>query len=1208
MSQEQSSKGESHSRKISRSVFVAPKTLVKRSLSPVGQMYHSVADLRVASSSRGALEARLLEFSRILDNKETKQENDVTDDVAKPQYMAKSFAGLLATASVYAGIGEMENNKEDEDENSEIEAANDTKSVQETQSISDQTLFDVSVELNTDALSQLSTDSKSQKDIVRERLVKRLLSSPDERFVAEYPCWFLKDIMIQGHAYLTTKHLSFFAFLPSCDMNSQPFSGSLKLVSGGQLSKSQRYWAVLKGHTLTFYGSSTDLYFPLLTMDLRKVKSIQLVSNETNPEKFQVLFNDQYYILQADSFYYARHWTSVLKKQLFACQHAETDTMTVRIPLENVVDFEEDTIVDKSGTLRVRAVENSSTFAIDEYFFVFFKGNAETVKNKMTEVINNIELKESDDVVEFKQCDQKISVPQQAPEGEAGVEEEDKGTDKEKGEEKETGERMEDSVGEASLNELGLSESHKTNNLILSPLSSGLGYIRASSPLRVRRTLKSMADNLKLVSPNRLSKVDSDIVIEHYSPGTDTDDSSSLQKDTKSIISRFTPKRKLHTMSQMWNADPVHYKTQYFDSFFPEDDSYMANGQITEDSNERFREHFSFDESISLVASYHGYLNKNVPVYGKIYVSNKNVCFRSLLPGLSSKMILPFEDIENCYKETGFRFGYFGLVIVIQGHEELFMEFGNRNAREDIEFVVIKILDILSRVSPTKAKSKAEVARRLSEAANLRLLEEKISEQGFEVPLIVEENPYYTTVIKPNKAYRFGLLTIGSRGDVQPYIALAKGLMNEGHKVTIATHIEFKDWIISHEIGFKEVAGNPAELISLMVNHGSMNVGLLRDASMNFSHWITQLLDSAWTACQDIDILIESPSAMAGIHIAEALQIPYFRAFTMPWTRTRAYPHAFIVPDQKRGGSYNYFTHVLFENIFWKGISGKVNKWRIETLKLAKTNLVELQQNRVPFLYNVSPTVFPMSIDFNAWIKVTGYWFLDEKTEYKPTKELLAFINEARARNKKLVYIGFGSIVVSEPKKMTETIIKAVTDADVFCVLNKGWSDRFGDPDAKTVSVELPDHIFNSGDIPHDWLFPRIDAAVHHGGSGTTGASLRFGLPTIIKPFFGDQFFYASRVEDIGAGISLKKLNEGSLAKALKDATTNTRIIQRAKKIGETISSEQGVATAISCIYSELAYARSLIKKPDDSPDSDVTATGATTSKEPIDGDPWLLV
>lgn len=102
----------------------------------------------------------------------------------------------------------------------------------------------------------------------------------------------------------------------------------------------------------------------------------------------------------------------------------------------------------------------------------------------------------------------------------------------------------------------------------------------------------------------------------------------------------------------------------------------------------------------------------------------------------------------------------------------------------------------------------------------------------------------------------------------------------------------------------------------------------------------------------------------------------------------------------KKGGNYNYLTHVLFENVFWKGISGQVNKWRVETLGLGKTNLFLLQQNNVPFLYNVSPTIFPPSIDFSEWVRVTGYWFLDDKSTFKPPAELQEFISEARSKGK----------------------------------------------------------------------------------------------------------------------------------------------------------------------------------------------------------------
>jgi sterol 3beta-glucosyltransferase len=303
---------------------------------------------------------------------------------------------------------------------------------------------------------------------------------------------------------------------------------------------------------------------------------------------------------------------------------------------------------------------------------------------------------------------------------------------------------------------------------------------------------------------------------------------------------------------------------------------------------------------------------------------------------------------------------------------------------------------------------------------------------------------------------------------------------------------------------------------------------------------------------------------MAGIHIAEKLGIPYFRAFTMPWTRTRAYPHAFITPEHKMGGAYNYMTYVMFDNIFWKATAHQINRWRNKTLGLPNTGLEKLQPNKVPFLYNFSPSVVAPPLDFSDWIRVTGYWFLDEGGEYEPPKELSDFIQKARDDGKKLVYVGFGSIIVSDPPKMTQEVIDAVLKADVRCILSKGWSDRIspkGDA-AKPLSQEpdMPPEIFVIKSAPHDWLFRQIDAAAHHGGSGTTGASLRAGIPTIIRPFFGDQFFFGTRVDDLGVGVVLKRWGAISFGRALWQVTRNERMIVKARVLGEKIRQVRSTA------------------------------------------------
>jgi sterol 3beta-glucosyltransferase len=619
-------------------------------------------------------------------------------------------------------------------------------------------------------------------------------------------------------------------------------------------------------------------------------------------------------------------------------------------------------------------------------------------------------------------------------------------------------------------------------------------------------------------------------------------------------------------VSGMWKGGKKHYDEPAGMDDETGDD---GDGTTASSTRDRFRDHFALPPTEKLQATYFGYLHRVLPLYGKIYISDRSFCFRSLLPGSRTKVVIPLKDIENVDKEKGFRFGYSGLVIVIRGHEEIFFEFGQLDTRDDCDVTLLQNLEAMRYLKESGLLSMEEKESADNAVAEHKALQqarqEGFAEHEIKMPKTVEgvrndalpilfDDPRASILnFKPTESLRITCLTIGSRGDVQPYIALCKGLIAEGHKPRIATHSEFRGWVESHGIEFAPVEGDPAELIRLCVENGMFTYSFLKEASATFRGWLDELLTSAWKACQNTDILIESPSAMGGIHIAEALRIPYFRAFTMPWTRTRAYPHAFAVPEHKMGGAYNYITYVMFDNVFWKATAGQINRWRKKELGLPSTSLEKMQPNKVPFLYNFSPSVVVPPLDYSDWIRVTGYWFLDEGNDWQPPKELTDFIRKARADNKKLVYIGFGSIVVSDSAALTRTIVKSVQKADVRCILSKGWSDRLDKKDASELDIPLPDDILPIKSAPHDWLFTQIDAAAHHGGAGTTGASLRAGLPTIIKPFFGDQFFFGSRVEDLGVGIYLRKINVSVLSRALWEAVHSERLVVKAKVLGEQI-------------------------------------------------------
>ncbi|BGP13097.1 hypothetical protein JCM10213_000900 [Rhodosporidiobolus nylandii] len=661
------------------------------------------------------------------------------------------------------------------------------------------------------------------------------------------------------------------------------------------------------------------------------------------------------------------------------------------------------------------------------------------------------------------------------------------------------------------------------------------------------------------------------------------------------------------------------------------------------------RRTFGMSEKEDLIEYFPAYLFRGLPIYGKVYISTSYFCFKSGVGILNkTKMILPISDIIGVSTHRSYRPGYSGLMVTVKGHEEVFLEMSSVERRDGCLSTLEAQLDIVrQRRKKAGEKEQADADDAHKELQELLdLSASKTSDPALDnphpkseavagqPPIMFSSTTSDFVTFRPEQPLRFTCLTIGSRGDVQPYIALCKGLMAQGHKCKIASHAEYRKWVEGHGIEFSAVGGDPAELMQLMISHDFFTISFMKEAVGRFRGWLDDLLASAWKGCQDTDVLIESPSAIAGYHIAEALRVPYYRAFTMPWSRTRAYPHAFAVPEVHMGGGYNYMTYTMFDQVFWRATSSQVNRWRKETLKIRPTSLEAMQQHKIPFLYNFSPVVIPPPLDWRENIHVTGYWWLDnpddsKSKKWEPPEELLKFLDTAKEQDKKVVFIGFGSIIIPDPMEMTRVVAEAVEKADVFAIVAKGWSDRAsnkGDSDEQkkeqedrekleTEIMEKP-FIYNVKSIPHDWLFPRIDAAVHHGGAGTTGASLRAGLPTIIKPFFGDQHFYADRVSTLGIGSHVRNFTVEKLTEALTTAVHDEKQIERARLAGEEIRKEDGVATAIECIYRDLEYARSLIPPPsepskdsanetadgsddDDKTEDETAATSATASSKP---------
>ncbi|KAL7422545.1 hypothetical protein Q5752_003193 [Cryptotrichosporon argae] len=617
-----------------------------------------------------------------------------------------------------------------------------------------------------------------------------------------------------------------------------------------------------------------------------------------------------------------------------------------------------------------------------------------------------------------------------------------------------------------------------------------------------------------------------------------------------------------------------------------------------------------------------------VPDRGHIILTPRYICFwRRATIGADIKYRFSFADVKSAEPHSASMAGFHGMALKLHGQHDLNFEFWRESSRDE---VIRRIMDQCKEVeaepplySPPTSNAAASPAP-AGELAPVASRESSISggavdtsvERAFTAPLQLSLHPdsappqrrlhYHaadvlaparTTMLEPrafpdealsfmpfiaNKPMgltklaprTFALLTIGSRGDVQPYIALGLRLMKDGHKVVIVTHDEFKKWIEGYGIEHRQAGGDPTALMKLSTEHKMFSPGFFKESLGSFRQWLDDLLLDAWNACHDADVLIESPSAMAGVHIAEARRIPYFRAFTMPWTRTTAYPQAFMVPAFEMGPSFNYSTYVLFDNIMWRATAGQINRWRRAHLGLKPTDMGALSVTKVPFLYNFSPAVVPKPLDWHDDITITGYWNLENSdTEWTPPDDLVAFMDKAKADGKALVYIGFGSIVVPRPNAMTKSIIKAVEKADVRAIIAKGWSSRGGDPAKEGEHIALPASCYGLDKVPHGWLFPKVQAALHHGGAGTVGASLRAGIPTLIKPWFGDQHFWAGRVQKLEVGLKVGSLKSDEIAAALHRATTDRVMLEKAARIGQRVRAENGVDEAVQAIQFNIVRA-----------------------------------
>lgn len=418
------------------------------------------------------------------------------------------------------------------------------------------------------------------------------------------------------------------------------------------------------------------------------------------------------------------------------------------------------------------------------------------------------------------------------------------------------------------------------------------------------------------------------------------------------------------------------------------------------------------------------------------------------------------------------------------------------------------------------------------------------------------------------------ILTYGSRGDVQPYVALGNGLKKAGHQVTLGTSVRFQGFVESHGLNYAYMND---DLLSIIDSDGGkdllekgINLYEMAKRGLKIAKQVKPaqraLLQESWDAAKKTkpDFIVYHPKTTGAPHIAEKLGIGCALVTPLPMMVPTGEFRFPIFPNSLFGGWYNRATYHMTQFMINKVWKNYIKDFRqdLDLPPIKKFNFLKTAEGSdIPILHVHSEAVVPRPDDWPDYAHITGYCFLDEGENWTQPQDLLDFLNAGPPP----VYIGFGSMAGRDPERLAKIVIGALQKAGLRGVIATGWGGLKAE--------DLPETVFKIDQAPHDFLFPKMAAVVHHGGAGTTGASLRAGKPSIIVPFFADQPFWGQRVHEMGAGpkpLSQKKFSAESLAAAMQEATGNQAMIDIAAEIGWKINREDGVKNAVSLIENQL--------------------------------------
>lgn len=413
------------------------------------------------------------------------------------------------------------------------------------------------------------------------------------------------------------------------------------------------------------------------------------------------------------------------------------------------------------------------------------------------------------------------------------------------------------------------------------------------------------------------------------------------------------------------------------------------------------------------------------------------------------------------------------------------------------------------------------------------------------------------------------ILTNGTRGDIQPLVYLGEGLIRNDHKVTIVASNNFSELIKSSGLYHASMPVNFQERLETEEGRKwfkrlSKNpISMLIEIKKMIPSLAEQTLNSYWSECQGCDLIITTTGALGDVYISNALNIPIIEIQLQPLHPTKEFCHP-LVNFKLNIPFINKLSYLLIEQMLWQIFKKSIYKWQLNkfnTVKKIKGGAFKYRRclNNLK-IGAYSSNILDKPSDWPERYKITGFLFPQTVNEPLMDKRISMFIENGS----KPFYIGFGSMNLENPVKLIEILESVAEKLNIRFILSKGWSGFQGSYESNNLLI--------INEVSHLVLFPQMQGIIHHGGAGTTSASLLSGVPQMILSYTADQPFWSRLVngnKKLHLAVNPNRLTEKRLIKIITLLSLSSEK-DKASFLGDKIGNEKGLEKAVWLIEEAL--------------------------------------